>query len=136
MHCEKKILTILITITILTTITTTKQTSPLEVFIVPGTRRSDEDFALMGLAWDGRYLWVVNGTGFLYCLDTSIGITLTQMPAKYVINVDAKVTHVADLDGDGRNELIVGTYKINGHNYVKLYRYEDGYRERSYFSVV
>jgi len=55
--------------------------------------------------------------------------TTNQPLAKHVINVDTKVTYVTDLDGDGKNELIVGTYKIDGYDYVKLYRYKNGYQE-------
>ena len=56
--------------------------------------------------------------------------TTNQPPAKHIINIDAKVTHVTDLDGDGKNELIVGTYKIDGYDYVKLYRFSNGdYKE-------
>ena len=74
-------------------------------------------------------LTVTNDEGAKNFTSRIVTVLENQTHLKHIINVDAKVTYVTDLDGDGKNELIVGTYKINGYDYVKLYRYENGYQE-------
>ncbi len=59
-----------------------------------------------------------------YLIDVS---SSNLMILKHVLRVNAKVSYVSDLDGDGLNELIIGTEKEYGNDYIYIYQYNGEY---------
>lgn len=62
-----------------------------------------------------------------FAVNASSSETLTL---KEDIGVPASVVHVADLNQDGKNEVIVGTIKIDDSDFVNIYKYnKNGYKK-------
>ena len=51
---------------------------------------------------------------------------LLEPELKHVIPINAKTAFVSDLDNDGTNELLVGTYQSAGKDRIILYKFISG----------
>ncbi|MFP3945704.1 MAG: FG-GAP-like repeat-containing protein [Archaeoglobaceae archaeon] len=68
---------------------------------------------------------------FLIVLAIGVSVSSSQtLVLKEEIDAPANVVHVADLNQDGKNEVLVGTTKIDRSSFVHIYSYsKDGYKK-------
>ena len=72
---------------------------------------------------------------FVYSL-TVANVFAEELGLKYELDVPASTVYVTDFDGDGMNELIVGTSKVGKSDYVYIYRFQNGkYEELWNYSI-
>jgi len=64
-----------------------------------------------------------NKTGFITVYSD---LPLLEPELKHVIPINAKTAFVSDLDNDGTNELLVGTYQSAGKDRIILYKFISG----------
>lgn len=65
----------------------------------------------------------------IFFLNVKIALA-EELGLKYELNVPANVVQVTDIDGDGANELIVGTSKKLDYDYIYIYRFQNGGYEK------